>query len=203
MTISPQYKEKELIIMRALMELLSSGMSLHDIKTSDIAQAAGIGKGTLYNYFKTKEDIIAQTILYNVETELGEVFRRMNEEKDFRAKCYRIMRCVHEIISNESSDFHLILFHVGGKEMKQFFQGDISFIKEYLDMIFEKTLQIAELGAKEGLIVRQEDQEYTYSVFAAALMSFIHARCRMEETSESKIKYAMDNAYKLLLKALN
>ena len=57
MMTSPSYKEKELLIMRALLRLLSGGMSIAEIKTSDIAQEAGIGKGTLYNYFDTKEDI--------------------------------------------------------------------------------------------------------------------------------------------------
>ena len=63
MMISPSYKEKELVIMRALMRLLARGQTLAEIKTSDIAQEAGVGKGTLYHYFAAKEDIFARTVL--------------------------------------------------------------------------------------------------------------------------------------------
>lgn len=203
MMTSPQYKEKELKIMRALMALLSSGMNISDIKTSDIADAAGIGKGTLYNYFKTKEEIISKTIIYSIEVELSEIFRRMSEAEGFRGKCYSILESVRKIIANENSDFHLMLFHVGGKEMQQFFGGDMSFIRKYLSMIFDQTMQLSRLGVREGLILPSEDTEYVYSAFAAALMSFVHARCRMEHEQPAAISAAMDNAYKLLLKALN
>ena len=84
---SPKYKEKELLIMHALLKLLSDGMSISEIKTSDIAQAAGIGKGTLYNYFETKEDIIAHTIVYSIDTQLTELLEQMEAVDGFREKC--------------------------------------------------------------------------------------------------------------------
>ena len=62
---SPKYKEKELTIMRALLSLISNGASISEIKASDIAREAGLGKGTLYNYFASKEDIFAKTIIYS------------------------------------------------------------------------------------------------------------------------------------------
>ena len=135
--------------------------------------------------------------------ELSEIFRRMSEADGFRAKCYSILESVRKIIANEISDFHLMLFNVGGKEMQQFFGGDMSFIRRYLSMIFDQTMQLARLGVREGLILPSEDTEYVYSAFAAALMSFVHARCRMEHEQPAVTSAAMDNAYKLLLKALN
>lgn len=200
---SPKYKEKELLIMHALLKLLSDGMSISEIKTSDIAQAAGIGKGTLYNYFETKEDIIARTIVYSIDTQLTELLEQMEAVDGFREKCYTVMRVVHGIASNENSNFHLLLFNLGGKEMNQLFGGDMSFLWDALAVIRERVLLLARTGEEEGLIAGGFDGEYTYSAFASALMGFIHARCRMDRPTDEALGRAMDNAYTLLLKALS
>lgn len=203
MMTSQKYKEKELLIIHALLKLLSQGARLSEIKTSDIAEAAGIGKGTLYNYFETKEDIIARTIIYSIDTQLCETFTRLEAAEGFRQKCYTVMRIVNEIASNEHSNFHLLLFNLGGREMEQLFGGDLSFLWEYLAVIRERVLALARAGEEEGLVSLDFDAEYIYSAFASALMGFIHARCRMKAFSEEAITRAMDNAYILLLKALN
>ena len=203
MMTSPSYKEKELLIMRALLRLLSDGVGLSEIKTSDIAQEAGIGKGTLYNYFDTKEDIFARKILYSIDTQLHAVFEQMNKAQDFKSKCYTVLRIAHEIASNENSDFHLLLFNLGGKDMKQLMGGDMSFVRRSLSIIRDKVMLLAQAGAAEGLFPPPRDGEYTYSAFAAALMGFVHARCRMDLPTDKALGRAMDNAYTLLLKALN
>ncbi|MBC5649114.1 TetR/AcrR family transcriptional regulator [Christensenella tenuis] len=200
---SPSYKEKELLIMRALLRLLSGGMSIAEIKASDIAQEAGIGKGTLYNYFDTKEEIFARTIIYSIDTQLHAIFEQMNKVRDFKGKCYTVLRIAHEIASNENSDFHLLLFNLGGKDMKQLMGGDMSFVWRYLSIIRDKVTLLAQAGAAEGLFPPPCDEEYAYSAFAAALMSFVHARCRMDLPTDKALERAMDNAYTLLLKALN
>lgn len=201
--ISPKYKEKELQIMRALLSLISSGAGIGEIKTSDIADAAGLGKGTLYNYFESKEDIFAKTIIYSIQTQLFTIFEQMRQASGFKDKCYTVLRVINEIIMNKNSDFHLVLFNVGGRDMEQFFNGDLSFVREYLSIINEQVLLLAQLGRAEGVILPPEDDEYTYSAFAGALMGFIHTRCRWETADEQTVRHAMDNAYKILLKALS
>ena len=47
--------EKELAIYQGVLRLLEQGADIHALKASDIAAAAGLGKGTLYNYFSSKE----------------------------------------------------------------------------------------------------------------------------------------------------
>ena len=48
--------EKELAIYQGVLRLLQEGADIHALKASDIAEAAGLGKGTLYNYFSSKEE---------------------------------------------------------------------------------------------------------------------------------------------------
>ncbi len=43
----------------AVMQLLEEGADVADIRVSTITERAGIGKGTAYEYFDTKEEIVA------------------------------------------------------------------------------------------------------------------------------------------------
>lgn len=58
---------KENIRMAAMELFISKGY--HATSVSDVAKKAGISKGLLYNYYKGKEDLLAQM----VETRIGEL----------------------------------------------------------------------------------------------------------------------------------
>ena len=47
--------EKKAAVFRAVLHLLRQGRPLGDLKVSEIAEAAGIGKGTVYEYFPSRE----------------------------------------------------------------------------------------------------------------------------------------------------
>ena len=58
------YTKKEQQIFQGVLQLIQQGVDLHTVKVQDIATAAGIGKGTLYEYFSSKDEIIMQTLSY-------------------------------------------------------------------------------------------------------------------------------------------
>ena len=63
---SKTYSPKEIAAFRGLLQLAAGGNCFSNIKVQDIATAAGIGKGTLYEYFSSKEDILSCTVLYTL-----------------------------------------------------------------------------------------------------------------------------------------
>ena len=62
------YSPKEIAAFEGLFSIAKNGRLLSDIKVQDIATAAGIGKGTLYEYFSSKEDILSGSIVYALNT---------------------------------------------------------------------------------------------------------------------------------------
>ena len=50
--------EKKAAVFRAVLKLLRQGRPLGDLKVSEIAEAAGIGKGTVYEYFPSREELL-------------------------------------------------------------------------------------------------------------------------------------------------
>ncbi|RPI59812.1 MAG: TetR/AcrR family transcriptional regulator, partial [Planctomycetaceae bacterium] len=51
--------DKRLQIMQAAEKLFTS-RRFHEVTTDDIAKSAHVGKGTIYNYFKDKDDMFFQ-----------------------------------------------------------------------------------------------------------------------------------------------
>ena len=60
--------EKVLAMYRAVVDLINEGNDIRVLKVSDITGRAGIGKGTAYEYFSSKEEIISSSVLYYVQT---------------------------------------------------------------------------------------------------------------------------------------
>ncbi|MDM8534852.1 helix-turn-helix domain-containing protein [Clostridiaceae bacterium HSG29] len=61
-----KYKDKEILIFNTTWELFSE-RGFHDIKISEIAKLSGIGKGTVYEYFNSKEELVQEMTIYNLE----------------------------------------------------------------------------------------------------------------------------------------
>ena len=80
---SPQ---KVLLMYQAVIEMIEEGFDVNKIKVSDITARAGIGKGTAYEYFSSKEEIIADAILYDVQGKREQLSRIVKEDGSFREK---------------------------------------------------------------------------------------------------------------------
>ena len=67
---------KVLLLYEAVEQLIVEGVDLNAICVSAITGKAGIGKGTAYEYFDTKEDILACAIMFYIDTLYIYNFRR-------------------------------------------------------------------------------------------------------------------------------
>lgn len=57
--------DKVLALYQAVSELAEEGNDIHKLKVSDITNRAGIGKGTAYEYFRTKEELVEKALKYD------------------------------------------------------------------------------------------------------------------------------------------
>ena len=79
-------RPKVLALYRGVLELLDEGADVNSIKVSDITAKAGIGKGTAYDYFKSREEIIACALLYDVEQKIEEEKEELDRHQGFSKK---------------------------------------------------------------------------------------------------------------------
>lgn len=82
---------KALKMYEAVHELLAEGVDAASIKVSDITKRAGIGKGTAYEYFSTKEEIIAKALYYELYNNFKMVLAIIYGEGSFEEKYFNIL----------------------------------------------------------------------------------------------------------------
>ena len=82
------YAEKELLVFKAFKNILFSDSDITKITVSEIAKEAGIGKGTVYEYFESKEEIIAKSLIYNFYEEVNILSSKIDENLTFKENCY-------------------------------------------------------------------------------------------------------------------
>ena len=78
--------DKTVKLYEAAISMLEEGSAPHEIKMSDIAKRAGIGKGTIYEYFQSKEQLFHKTRIYAINYLTDQVTDAINQKTDFRGK---------------------------------------------------------------------------------------------------------------------
>ena len=77
---------KVIAMYESVLDLLDKGTDLTVMKVSDITRHAGIGKGTAYEYFDCKEDIIAGAIVYDMERMVTSIKKKYEILTDFTSR---------------------------------------------------------------------------------------------------------------------
>lgn len=67
----------------AVRQLIQEGADVANVKVSSLTQLAGIGKGTAYEYFDTKEEIVACAVVYHVAVMMDWLRLRFHEKSSF------------------------------------------------------------------------------------------------------------------------
>ena len=100
-------KERETALYEAALGLFAKGVDPAAMKVQQIADEAGIGKGTVYEHFASKDEILQGMALYCFDTEIARIAVLMEpcttlqelEDalmaylQDLSGKCYSANRC--------------------------------------------------------------------------------------------------------------
>ena len=68
-----EYTPKEQAVFAAVLRLAGQGVDLAGLKVQQIADEAGMGKGTLYEYFKSKDEILQGTVRWCLADEYRQI----------------------------------------------------------------------------------------------------------------------------------
>lgn len=67
----------------AVIELIEEGVDISSMKVSQITERAGIGKGTAYDYFDTREEIIVYALMFFMEEAARNLEQKIWEKETF------------------------------------------------------------------------------------------------------------------------
>ncbi|MCR1898555.1 TetR/AcrR family transcriptional regulator [Irregularibacter muris] len=198
-----KYSEKEKAILNGMINLIKSGANPYLVKVSDIAKSAGVGKGTIYDYFQTKEEVILKAMLLNISNEIDLLAKRIDAKSRFKEKYYEVLSSIVENLQNKFSTFNILISSGKLPEFKDnHMQGNhhCSSHRNRIEAIID---QLLSAGYKEGAIKDIESKAYQRMVMNGSLFAFGNYLTMQKHYPGISLQEAMDYSYKIIMKSLN
>lgn len=194
---------KAIAVYEAVLRLIQKGRDLTVMTVADIAKEAGIGKGTTYDYFSSKEEIIVKSLIYGYKQMLGEMLERMagvDSLKDKIAILYEMAQCYEGM----STIVEIVVKLVSGSgEIKKYIKETFECDKINL-IYFEKLVQSLTASARaEGLLNPKHPPEYIKYVFLMAIQNATGPLGSMLVKHKTMTRAEqLDYLYEVIVKAL-
>ena len=202
-----QYTKKELLIFEGFKKIVTNNSNINTIKVSDIAKAAGIGKGTVYEYFKSKDEIIAKSIIYNFKVDLKNTIEVIKEVSSFKQKCNHLF---HHSINSRKFIFpslRILYNQVIPKEFNNIITEDFSEILELKTQLNNLLDYVINTGIRENIINKDLSRDYQRYVLISAsmgMLSNINTNYfeQLDLSEDKTIDMQKSFAYTMILKSL-
>lgn len=111
--------EKVRLMFQAVNDFLNEKTDIGSLTVQDITARAGIGKGTAYEYFSSKEELITLALLYDYSVKIGELKALMDGVGHFRDKIFCIMDWLHDSGSYHMTFLRMLHLSAGGQDLCQ------------------------------------------------------------------------------------
>ena len=178
-------KEKERKILDTSLKLFVE-RGFHGTSTAEIAKTAGVATGTLFHYFKTKEELIDNLYIYTKESILEEVDNDYNNEKTFKENVKSLwLKFVCFGIKNPYKFSFILTFHCS--------PYITAFTKERIENRFAELLEVYKKGFREHEIKEMYDElliDYFWGNIFNTVMHF-------EKYPDKKIEENIELSFKL------
>lgn len=101
--------EKKRALLESTLSLLRLGADPHEMTVAEIASSAGIGKGTVYEYFKSKESLISAAMYYNLRLLSDRTASAIQKQAHFDGKLNALFDCIDQFITGNQQLLRLAL----------------------------------------------------------------------------------------------
>ena len=196
--------EKVQRMYEAVATFVEEERDLSTIKVSEITSRAGIGKGTAYEYFVSKEELLVYATMWLCGRQMGQMTKEISKIEGFREKFFFLLEWLQE---------HKAYNELLIKSIKGRFKGDCEKLKTsvpeelvmYLrNYISDQINELFELGYQEGA-VKEKNKEKRILIFIGALTQFGFGMMNLEESNAMQMNESelMEFTYECMIKALN
>ncbi len=98
-------KNKKEMIYQGTLSLIEENYNFSQIKVGDIAKRANIGKGTIYEYFDSKDEVISQSIAYMIKGWVQNLENILEENGSFQQSYRKILRNLFPMMKKKHQIF--------------------------------------------------------------------------------------------------
>lgn len=163
-----EYTPKEQAVFAAVLRLAGQGADLAALRVQQIADAAGMGKGTLYEYFTSKEEIVAGTVLWCLENELRQVSELTGHVATMDELLERAADYIDGLIAERFEAYHII----AGVMKAQKIPGACGVLGALLNRVQAMVDADYRLAQATGWLADGVEQDYFRYVLFSAMVSY-------------------------------
>jgi AcrR family transcriptional regulator len=183
------YQKIEQIFESTLKLVLERGFA--GLKMADVAKEAGLATGTVYIYFKDKDDLINQLYLFLKRRKTIMFLKGIDQNEDFQTVIRKVWFAYFEVTQQNANESAFLEQYYRSPFLK-------SNVKEESQQLLKPIYDLLERGVKEGVI-----ESLHTELLLAQLVGPIHELIRAEHDGVIKIDQAvMESAFTIALKGI-
>lgn len=198
--------EKVLLIYQAVPQMLKEGADINTLKVSEITERAGIGKGTAYEYFSSKEELITRALLFYIEKKVNDIENISESQNSFPDKIHAVLDYVEQNFDDIRGFCMLVRIGTGSYEISEPLKNEYERMQETFDWHRMDHLidRMIEQGRQEGILT-ENNTFLCRMAFASQMMMYTAALLQQEKADlnvpeTEKLKTFV---YHALVKSLN
>lgn len=137
--------KREIIVNSAIEIFLQKGFE--NTTVSEIARHSGIGKGTVYEYFKSKDELILSCVSVMLDYFNKGFIEIMSKEMPFREKLCEYFKHADELTAQASGSISLLIKNPSETlfSMHEMIDKQRIYIKNQLEVIIQKAIENKEI----------------------------------------------------------
>lgn len=195
--------DKKTLIYEAALSLVYENNDLSRIKVADIAARADIGKGTVYEYFDSKEQVIGEAIIYMFTKGIKTCELLIDDNKSFKEAYTMLLQNLSSMSKNRSLYNFMTLtqkdFAVHVTIQKILFRK----LEELRKVYFQVVERLVDKSVQEG-IIKEKPSRYDWQTAVLCSMTYIFSHKQLEADSSTLTdQEVLDKAYNTYVKLLN
>ncbi len=165
--------DKVIALYHAVEDFVAEGADLSGMRVSDIAARAGIGKGTTYEYFTSKDELVVKAMVYLVGSMTKRIIHNMEKADTFRDKFMLLLAEMEEKVKQRACI--LKYFHMLGDLNLCDRMQEVLLTSE--DAAKSNPMQIIRYllikGKEEGIIGTQYPDSYMETAMFSKIIAFV------------------------------
>lgn len=174
---SREYSPKETAVFEAVLKLAGQGVNLAAVKVQQIADAAGVGKGTLYEYFKSKEEILHGTVSWCIWRELDTIGRIADKAPDFISLLNATADYLLQLVTQRAAAYKMLagMLHAVGSSRLCGSEEELGEAVRY------RIGRAYQLARRTGAVADSVEPEYFGFCLSTAIMGYASTLFRANE----------------------
>lgn len=179
-----KYTAKEIAIFAAVADLLSQGHNPHELKVAQIAQAAGIGKGTAYEYFSSKEDILREAIHYQIQKVYKQTNNIIASASGFRQAFFRLLEFYDEMIDSHLPNIWTMMSSLDRNTFIDNSEKNLDSLRALQKQAEQQINFLMQLGLDENLIgckTTEKERIFAYNGVISAYIVLVNNNLQQKQ----------------------